>query len=159
MLQRRSVSADSKTDLERVRSEAWTTYTSSERKRRSVRTRMLDRKARPVVVAVVVVGVVDVVDQAEVDQAEEGRAAEDRAEEVDRVEEDRAEAAAVSIAVVRAEEARVEEGVVAEEAGAAAVVEAEAHSICLFRPHASITAKEELMRASLDLLCSLDSPA
>jgi hypothetical protein len=154
MLQRRNVSADSRTDLERVRLEAWTTYTSSERKRRSARIRMLDRKARAVVAAVVVVGVVDVVDQAEVDRAEEDQAAEDRAEEEARVEEDRAEAAAASIVVQVEEE---EEGEVAEEAaGVAVVVEAEVveasrsvHGICLFRPHASKEAKEELVRASL----------
>jgi hypothetical protein len=106
---------------------------------------MLDRKVQAVAVAAAV-GAVDVADQ-----AGEDRAAEVRAEEEVRVEEGRAEAVAALI-VVLAEAA--EAGAVVEAADVA-VVEAEGaeasrnvYTICLFHTHASIAAKEELVRAS-----------
>jgi hypothetical protein len=142
--QKRNALADSKADLERARSEVLTTCTSSDRKRRNARTRMLDRKVQVVVAAVVVVDAAGAV----------GRAEEDRAAEVP-VEEDRAEAAAVSEIVVPLQVAGAGV-VVAEEAADVAEVEAEGveasgsvRTLCLFRLHASIVRKEELVRASL----------
>lgn len=98
---------------------------------------MLDRKGQAVVAAAVADAV-----------GAEARAVEDP------VEEDRAEAA--SEIVVLFQEVEVGEVVVAEEAAGVAEEEAEGaeasrsvHTLCLFRSHASIATKEELVRASL----------